>query len=473
MAGSAIVVNHRVALSGSKARAAVGGSRLLYISNRQGAVALPTDDDLRMRRESEYMEKLGYIAFRPGAVADEGEEHALFDQHGVPARAAVRRELGEAEGAVLTSVVSVRREDADAFHLSTKQDWERLLRAHWVEYARDLGIAEVQNVRWVAAYHVNQRNNLHCHVFTWDSSGRWDSLLAKGRLENARERFVEAALAQRRAELGLIRTQARDRIVERLRAMELPEAQARLLAAALPFEGSLKYACLQESSPCVAVAVDDVVAAACFADEGIERAFAQYRNAAIELARAKSLSGAREAAYLAATEADLRVRAGNAVIANARRSLGFRGLDLEPEVLGADLAAGYELPPTARRRKVERAFLEEASSCLSPEDAASAVVAGVKGESASTAFLRKLPTVRALGLEGERIGETFLGAFRTAASVVDGAIDDGHLSEGAEQAALRAIAFALADAASGAVRAVSGCDRRQRLHCAPALGGEV
>ncbi len=51
--GSAVIVNNRVALSSTAACAAVGGSRLLYISNRPGAVKLKTGDDIRIERENE------------------------------------------------------------------------------------------------------------------------------------------------------------------------------------------------------------------------------------------------------------------------------------------------------------------------------------------------------------------------------------------------------------------------------------
>lgn len=51
--GSAVIVNNRVALSSTAACAAVGGFRLLYISNRPGAVKLKTGDDIRIERENE------------------------------------------------------------------------------------------------------------------------------------------------------------------------------------------------------------------------------------------------------------------------------------------------------------------------------------------------------------------------------------------------------------------------------------
>lgn len=91
MPGSKIVVNHRVMLSRSAHHSAIGGSRLLYIANRPGAVRVKSYDDLRIERENERMAKLGYIGFRPGSVPEPNGGHALFDAHGVPERAFAAR----------------------------------------------------------------------------------------------------------------------------------------------------------------------------------------------------------------------------------------------------------------------------------------------------------------------------------------------------------------------------------------------
>lgn len=185
MGESRLIVNHRVALSGSADHAAVGGSRLLYIANRPGAVAEPSEDDERIKLENERMAKLGYINFRPGSVSERNRGHALFDQSGVPERAKVAAELKAAPGAVITSVVSVRRSDAESMGLQTKQDWERFLRAHWADHVAETGAMERHDVRWVAAFHTNQKNNLHCHVFTWDASGNFNSLLPRRQMAAA------------------------------------------------------------------------------------------------------------------------------------------------------------------------------------------------------------------------------------------------------------------------------------------------
>lgn len=236
MASSAVIVNHQVMLGSSKGHSAIGGSRLLYIANRPGAVAEKTDDDLRIEAENERMAKLGYIEFRPGSVHERNGGHALFDQTGVPERAEIRSELKDAQGAIITSVVSVRREEAEALGLQTKQDWERFLRAHWANHIESMGVIERENIRWVAAMHCNQVNNYHCHVFTWDASGGFDELIPKKKLVAARDELVSQALRPRQEEINLARTQARDELVALLRERD-PEAGHRALA---PREGLAK-----------------------------------------------------------------------------------------------------------------------------------------------------------------------------------------------------------------------------------------
>lgn len=185
MGESRLVVNHRVALSGSKDHAAVSGSRLLYIANRPGSVAEPSEDDERIKIENERMVRLGYINFRPGSVSERNRGHALFDQSGIPERAKIAAELKAAPGAVITSVVSVRRSDAKALGLEDKQSWERFLRAHWADHIAEAGAMGRHDVRWVAAFHTNQKRNLHCHVFTWDASGNFNSLLPRKQMAAA------------------------------------------------------------------------------------------------------------------------------------------------------------------------------------------------------------------------------------------------------------------------------------------------
>lgn len=365
MPGSKIVVNHQVMLSGSAGHGAIGRSRLLYIANRPGAVAMKSDDDLRIECENERMAKLGYIGYRPGSVPEQNHGHALFDAYGVPERAKVQRELKSTESAIITSVVTVRREDAEELGLATKQDWERLLRSQWPRYVESLGVMESQNVRWVAAYHVNQKNNLHCHVFTWDESGNFDSLLPKQRMMRANDALRAAVLKPQRDELSLARTQARDELVALMKDMNVGDAQRKAVLDALPREGSLKYARLARFRQEAAAEVDAAVRQAIEADARMRKLRASYEKAVLGHAKLKGFEGAALEAYVSAAQADLRTRLGNALISNVRSAESLVIAD-KPE-LEIDLNTRIELGPPARKRA--RQLAEEIASCLKVDEA--------------------------------------------------------------------------------------------------------
>ena len=138
---ASVVVNHRVALPGTRAHGAIGTHRLGYIRTRAGAVREPTEDDARRMRDA-----LGYISHREGAVLEEGRNHALFDASGVADYREAKAAIASAKGAILTSVVSVRREDAAELRLQTKQDFERFLRAHWADHLERMGVGGPHDV---------------------------------------------------------------------------------------------------------------------------------------------------------------------------------------------------------------------------------------------------------------------------------------------------------------------------------------
>ena len=113
----AVILNNRICLPGSHARESVSRGKLDYLTQREGVVQEPTEDDILRQKQNEILGKLDYVAHRKGAVFEPGTNCALFDQSGVADIEAVRKELAENPGAVITSVVAVKREDAKALHL--------------------------------------------------------------------------------------------------------------------------------------------------------------------------------------------------------------------------------------------------------------------------------------------------------------------------------------------------------------------
>lgn len=454
MPGSKVVVNHQVMLRGAAGHGAIGRSRLLYIANRPGAVALKTDDDLRIERENERMAKLGYVAFRPGSVAEPNAGHALFDAHGVPVRAEIQCELKETESAIVSSVVSVRREDAVELGLSTKQDWERLLRSQWPRYVESLEVMAPENVRWVAAYHIGDKSGIpHCHVFTWDASGRFDSLLPKQRMAQANDGLRAFVLKPQREELSLVRTQARDELAAFMRNMRLADGQVRAIAQALPAEGSLKYAKLAKFHPDAVKPVDEAVAEALRSNEGMAVAAERYRVAVVGRGELKGLTGDALQAHIAAADADLRTRLGNAAIANVRNRLGIESPS-QREAVEVDLRTEVVMLPADR--KAAQAIAEELESCLSPSER-KLVIAGigrsVKGEALpdeARTVLKKVPSVASAATQA--LPMTAAGVRSLATSIV-WAADDGKGDFG-DEAVSDALRAATRTAAAVLVRAL-------------------
>lgn len=460
MGKSAVVINHRVALAGTPGHSTASSHGIPYIANRPMAAIEKTQDDLRIERQNELMKKVGYIAFRPGSVPERNSGHALFDQWGVPARVEVQRALQKTKGAIITSVVSVRREDADAVRLSTRQDWERLLRGRWADLIASTGVMPRDDVRWCAAVHYHPDGvNIHAHVYTWSASGDFNRTLPRRRMVEADRAFVDAVLAPRRVELNLARTQARDDLVRRLRSMRFSTEQAASIVAAIPAEGCLKYAALSRCSPVAVRAVDECVDAAIASDSRLRASLARWRAAVTNQARLKSLSGARLEAHVAAAESDMRVRMGNAVIsavfASREPVLTEEPLPVFPEIA----KPGYASVVTARQERQERALREEVASCLSSDEIAKTADGLRKGISSNLASVDRVPAVKSLlhstGLPSTRLGDAMANAARglgvLAGLSVGGGRDDS--GEASARAALMLVARAMRMGFDALVRA--------------------
>lgn len=313
----AVILNNRICLPGSHARESVSRGKLDYLTQREGVVQEPTEDDILRQKQNEILGKLDYVAHRKGAVFEPGTNCALFDQSGVADIEAVRQELAENPGAVITSVVAVKREDAKALHLESKQDFERFLRANWSDYIAQTGVISRENVRWCAAYHTNCDKNWHVHVLTWDKSGRYNCLIPKKHLEKARRDLVHKAMEPARQEISLERTQLRNQLVERMKSTALSRSQeklARQIARELPRQGSLKYASLAKSHPEITSKVDALVAKRIASNPELQRQVATWRKAVEKHADLKGLNGKPREAHIQAAERDLVNRMGNAQI---------------------------------------------------------------------------------------------------------------------------------------------------------------
>ena len=147
-----------------------------YIS-REGRFADKGDIDREPTAADRSLAQRGidYIS-REGRFADKGAERqldaSLWGQDGPVSTAEARRQMAEAGGAFVDSIVTVKREHAAALGLDTKEAFQRLLRSTWRANVEQWGlIKSPDDIRWVAAYHTDASRSLHCHVLTWSAAG--------------------------------------------------------------------------------------------------------------------------------------------------------------------------------------------------------------------------------------------------------------------------------------------------------------
>ena len=107
---------------------------------------------------------VGYIAMRP-RVEKQGT-HGLFTQSNqeidLPT---VSKEVAKHEGAVWTTIMSLRREDAEKLGYDNAKAWRDLLRGQANKLAKAMGIP-LGDLRWYAAFH-NEGNHPHIHLVSY------------------------------------------------------------------------------------------------------------------------------------------------------------------------------------------------------------------------------------------------------------------------------------------------------------------
>ena len=107
---------------------------------------------------------VGYIAMRP-RVEKQGS-HGLFTQKDeVVNLSEVAKTVAEHEGAVWTTIMSLRREDAERLGYDNAGAWRDMLRGQAHKLAKAMGIPLV-DLRWYAAFH-NEGQHPHIHLISY------------------------------------------------------------------------------------------------------------------------------------------------------------------------------------------------------------------------------------------------------------------------------------------------------------------
>jgi len=201
-----------------------------------------------------------YIATRPGAdrgeinIGDELEpdtpewhtkymherpgSHGLFTaEEEMPDLREVQKELKNHNGIVWRMVLSLKEDDAVRLGYTTRESWEKVLRATLPEAAAKMGISE-SNLKWAAAFH-QTKGHPHVHVILWEKEPkRIRGVLSQGERKDIRKIFIREIYAKERLALtaeksalrDLIRDTARADIVDVLRKIKSARVKVRALS---------------------------------------------------------------------------------------------------------------------------------------------------------------------------------------------------------------------------------------------------
>jgi len=170
-----------------------------------------------------------YMDERPGS-------HGLFSSDGNVSLKETMKELSNHSGIAWRFILSLKEEDAVKLGYTTRESWEKALRATISDAAAKMGIPE-SNMRWVAAFH-QKKGHPHVHVILWEKEPkRPRGVLSQGERKDIRKIFIREIYAKERLALtaeksavrDLIRDTARNDIVNVLKRVENARLEIRAL----------------------------------------------------------------------------------------------------------------------------------------------------------------------------------------------------------------------------------------------------
>lgn len=150
---------------------------------------------------------IGYIAKRP-RVEKQGS-HGLFSSHDEPIDLNdVAKTVANHQGVVWTTIMSLRRKDAELFGYDNANAWKDLLRKKTKDIAKAMGIP-YNDLRWYAAFH-NEGNHPHVHIVAY-SEGKTPYMTQRG-LEDLKSVFARTIFRDELHNIYDEQTQYRDEL---------------------------------------------------------------------------------------------------------------------------------------------------------------------------------------------------------------------------------------------------------------------
>lgn len=150
---------------------------------------------------------IGYIAMRPRV--EKSGAHGIFsysDEHINLSKLA--KEVGNHDGVVWTTVISLKREDATKLGYDNLSAWKTLLRAKSQDLANAMGIP-ITDMKWYAAFH-NESGHPHVHLVSY-STGKEPYMTRQG-LEKLKAAYAHEIFKNDLYEIYERQTEYRDEL---------------------------------------------------------------------------------------------------------------------------------------------------------------------------------------------------------------------------------------------------------------------
>lgn len=150
---------------------------------------------------------IGYIAMRPRV--EKLGAHGLFSYFDEPIKLSkVAKEVGNHDGVVWTTVISLKREDATKLGYDNLPAWKTLLRAKSQDLANAMGVP-ITDMKWYAAFH-NESGHPHVHLVSY-STGKEPYMTRQG-LEKLKAAYAHEIFKNDLYEIYEKQTEYRDEL---------------------------------------------------------------------------------------------------------------------------------------------------------------------------------------------------------------------------------------------------------------------